>query len=161
MKPYQITEHTADIGLQIWGRDFKELLIHGAEGLFDLVTDLGKMKRLLRALPVPAWPAGRRQAGEKNSGSAKVSVNLEAENAAELFLRWLREWVFLFSTKRVIPVRYHFSKLTQRQLAALIDCVIFDPRVHEQKYEIKAVTYHAFKISSSVKGWSAEVIFDV
>ena len=147
MKAYQITEHTADIGLRIWGRDFKDFLIHGAEGLFDLITDLNKIQSLHK--------------DKKNSDLKSVPLRLKAENEAELFLKWLREWIFLFSTKRIIPVRFHFSKLTHEQLDALIDCAIFDPRVHEQRYEVKAITYHAFKIQHTAKGWTAEVIVDI
>ena len=135
------------IGLRISGRSFKALLIHAAEGLFDLITDSKAIKRLQR--------------DQRRSSSTKVRLKLKAENAAELFLQWLREWLFLFSTKKVIPVQYRFDKLTQKELTASAKCEIFNPRVHEQRYEVKAITYHAFKIHRSAKGWSADVIVDV
>ena len=147
MKAYQITEHTADIGLRVRGRDLKELLIHSAEGLFHLVTDLDQVKRLHK--------------GPKTSKLTAVSLDLKAGNAADLFLRWLREWLFLFSAKRLIPVRFHFRKLTEKRLSAVADCATFDPCLHEQRYEVKAITYHAFKIERGAKGWIAEVIADV
>ena len=38
MKPYEVIEHTADIGIRAGGRDLKELFTHMAQGMFSLVV---------------------------------------------------------------------------------------------------------------------------
>ena len=42
--PYEVIEHTADIGLKIWGKDLPSLFRDAAEGFFDLVTDFSLLQ---------------------------------------------------------------------------------------------------------------------
>ena len=44
MKRFEILDHTADIGLMIYGNDLKSLFEHAGEGFFHLITDLKKVK---------------------------------------------------------------------------------------------------------------------
>ena len=69
MKPYEIIDHTADIGLRIRGRTLPELFTHAALGLFDLITDLDE-------IPL---------------GKERIPLHLKAEDLGDLFLKWLRE----------------------------------------------------------------------
>ena len=38
MKPYEVFEHTADIGLQAYGSTLSELFIHAAQGMESLMV---------------------------------------------------------------------------------------------------------------------------
>ncbi len=134
-------EHTADVGLRIRGRDLKELFIHAAAGFFDLVTEV--------------------ETGEEPSGRIWQRFQLGGENTGDLLLKWLRELLFVFSTKRIIFKEFEFKKLTDRELDVHAVGVLFDPARHGQKVEVKAVTYHGFKLETSKEGWMAEIIFDI
>ena len=143
MKPYEILEHTADVGLRIHGRHLKELFAHAALGLFDLITDCDRIKK------------------EKEAGPAARTFRLTGEDAGGLLLKWLRELLFTFSTKHFVFWKFNFKKITERELEVAAEGGIFNPSAHEQKYEVKAVTYHQFKIEKTKQGWVAEVILDI
>ena len=143
MKPYEIFEHTADIGLKIHGRNLEELFRHAALGLFDLITDTAQIKASPNARP------------------ETVDLRLEAADEGELLLKWLRELLFLFSARKFVPYDFAFSEINSAALKARVSTAVFDPSAHEQKYEVKAVTYHEFKIRHDASGWHAQVILDI
>jgi len=140
MKPYEVIEHTADVGLRIYGQNQQELFVHGALGLFDLITDIDKIKI---------------------EDASALSFDLEEENLGDLFLSWLRELLFTFSTRQIVFKEFVFQELTDRRLKALGYGKVFDPKQDEQKCEVKAVTYYQFKLEKQKEGWVAEVIFDI
>ena len=75
---HEIMEHTADIGLRVFGEDLKELFANAADGLFDLIVgDLGTIRHE-RAIP----------------------LTVEAQDVEELFADWLRELLYLCNAER-------------------------------------------------------------
>lgn len=144
MLPFEIIEHTADIGLHIRGANQEALFRNAASGLFSLITDLERMKTV--------------NAAEEET---PVSIRLKGENAEALFFNWLRELLFLFSTRHLVLDQFRFEKLTAHELTAAALGRKFDPKLHEQKYEVKAVTRHQFRVEKTKSGWSAKVIFDI
>lgn len=144
MKPaYEPFEHTADIGLKIYGANREELFRHAARGLFELITDSDKIKEDQKA-PV-----------------SDVQFKLNAEDCGLLLLKWLRELLFLFSTRKLVPLKIDFAKISEACLEAKISGKIFNPDRHEQRYEVKAITYHEFGIRKEDAGWTASVIVDI
>ena len=141
MKAYEIIEHTADVGLRIHGSTGEELFCHAALGLADLITDTSR----LHSLPL----------------DRKISFGLQGENTEDLFLKWLREILFVFSTRKLILLSFDFKILTAHRLQVEAQGLVFDPEKHESNYEVKAVTYHGFKMEKTKSGFEAEVIFDI
>ncbi|MBU3759535.1 MAG: archease [Candidatus Omnitrophica bacterium] len=142
-KPYTHFEHTADVGVTFYGRTLEDLLRHAAEGLFDLVTDTEKLRRDDQAL------------------SQIVRIQISEDNAGDLLLMWLRELLYLFSTRKVIPVEFLMERISDKHIEARITAKIFDAQRHEQRHEVKAVTRHAFRVGRTSEGWTASVVFDV
>lgn len=143
MKTYEIIEHTADIGIRVYGTSFRDLLIHAAMGMFHIITDGGVCA-----------PSG------KPENSAQIRI--EAEDDQELFLAWLRELLFIFSTQKLIINEIKFTRLTPRALEAEVSGYRMDPDTEDCGCEIKAVTYHLFEMKGSdAGGWTAQVIFDI
>lgn len=141
--PYETFEHTADIGLRIRAKDLSQLFRDAAEGFFNLVTDF------------------RAAQNQRSSSPSEVEINLQEENIEELFMRWLQELLFIFSTRKLILLDYRFTTLTPMLLKLKAPAVCFDPKQYESRYEIKAVTFHKFRVTQDASGWSAEVIFDI
>ncbi len=139
MRPYEIFDHTADTGLRVYGRDLPELFRNGAAGFFDLVTDFGKIRKK----------------------EARVRIEIEKQDPGELFLAWLRELLYQFSAKHFVFYEFDFSEIGETKLRAEASGEIFEPGRHEQKCEVKAVTYHGFKLERKENLWTAEVIFDI
>ncbi len=141
MIPYEVIEHTADIGLKIRGENLEALFRNASLGLFSLITNIDTIKQ--------------------SENKVSLEFQLEAENAGELLLKWMREILFFFSAKRYIPCEINFENIQQKKLSVKIKTGNFDPNKHEQRYEVKAVTYHGFKIEENPDGWMAEVILDI
>jgi SHS2 domain-containing protein len=147
-KPYEVIEHTADIGLVIRGKKLDELFVHAAHGLFDLMTDVKKIRQRVRK-------------EAKDASKAAMTLRLEGEDAGDLFLKWLRELLFIFSTRRIVFDRFDCRRLTEKELEFDAAGFIFDPQKDVQRAEVKAVTYHEFKMEKKPEGWTARVILDV
>ena len=143
--PYEIFEHTADIGIKISGNDLPELFTHAAFGLFNLVTDFDRIKL---------------QEKREEAGSF-LDLEIEAADLQALLLCWLRELLFLFSTRRLLFTRFEFTTLAPGKLKARLSAIPFYPDRDEAKHEVKAITYHQFEVKQTLSGWEAKVIIDI
>jgi len=134
----EIIEHTADVGLGIWGKNLEELFRLGAEGMFSLIADLSQVE-----------------------AKEREKVELEAGSVGELFHDWLDELLYLFDTRHILFRNYEFEKLDEKHLRAIAtgEKVNFDK--HDLHKEIKAVTRHNYRVEKGPGGWEAEVLFDI
>src|SRR2546425_10397967 len=77
MSPFEVFEHTADIGLRVEADSLELLFVEAARGLYSLMVED----------PAAIEP---REA---------VAIELEAEDLEGLFVDWLRELVFRSETE--------------------------------------------------------------
>ncbi|MBP7764159.1 MAG: archease [Syntrophaceae bacterium] len=133
-------DHTADIGIEIYGRTKKELFTNAARALYDVMIEI-------------------KEPLQKKRYRKKVSI--EGADAADLLVNFLRELLYLFNGKRLVPVSCAITGMAARRLSATLAVVRFSPQVHTVRTEIKAVTYHGLVVERGKKGWRAKVIFDV
>ena len=136
---HEIMEHTADIGLRVFGEDLKELFANAADGLFDLIVgDLGTIRHE-RAIP----------------------LTVEAQDVEELFADWLRELLYLCNAEHWLFSKFEVQDIDSKRLKARCFGEPYDPSRHVWEMEIKAVTYHRLRVERVEDGWSAQVIFDI
>jgi len=140
MPNYVMFDHTADIGIEIFGRTKKELFANAALALYEVMIETQK--------PLPA----------KRYLS---NVAVEGADSADLLVNFLRELLYLFNGKRLVPVSCAITGLAARKLSADLAVVRFNPQAHTVRTEIKAVAYHGLVVARGKKGWRAKVIFDV
>ncbi len=138
MRSFELVEHTADAGIRARGSTLAELLAACAEGMLSILVEGGEERETLA-----------------------IALALDAEDAEELVHAWLRELLFRFSAEGLILRRFDFHETTPTRLRATCHGETFDPARHQGGAEIKAVTYHAFKVEQTSEGWVAEVLFDV
>lgn len=138
MKKYDLIEHTADIGIKAYGRSLQELFENAAFGLFEIIADLENVKP-----------------------KERFEITLDEENKEELFVAWLRELLYKFSTNQILFNNFVIRELTDTKLNAFAWGEKMDKSKHNIKAEVKAVTYHGLKLEKSQTGWQTEVIFDV
>jgi len=140
MPDFEFIEHTADVGVRVYGKAIEELFRNSARALFELIVD------------------------DKPQPQTEETLNLEAENFEELLVTWLNELLSLFFAYRFLPVEYNVAienKGPKKNLKSRLKGVNFDPYQKKIKMEIKAATYHNLKVKQIDKGWMAEIIFDV
>ena len=130
MKKYETFDHTADIGVRIFGRTYEEVFANAAYALFDLITDLNTVQEKL------SFP-----------------IHLQARDSEELLVRWLSELVFIHESRQALLKGFSFSHLDPQSLTAVARGETFDPARHVWNLEIKAVTYHQIYIGKVNGAW--------
>jgi SHS2 domain-containing protein len=138
MPIYELIDHTADIGLRIYGTTPKELFEHAATALFDVLTDPAHVE--LRETRV---------------------LRLSRDSQEELLVEWLGSLLYLFDTQHFLCSRFAIDALTGTRLSATVAGEVFSPERHEIKTELKAVTYHNLSIVQEGGVFKATVILDV
>ena len=138
MKPgFELTEHTADVGIRAWAPDLGELFAQAAKGLFAVMVD-------------PATVSGR----------LIRPVQVEAESVESLLHDWLDELNAMQQTHGELYNRFTVS-VEDTVLVAHIEGEPLDPSRHELHVEVKAVTWHDLRIRCGQTGYEAFVLLDI
>jgi SHS2 domain-containing protein len=136
---FEELEHTADAGLRVFGSDLREILENAAEGMFSLIGSVSFAERDL----------------------AEHRLEVTFATAEEALLQWLQALLLEFDRHGFFPVKVSMD-LRPGRLTASLRGVVFDPRRHELRSELKAVTQHGLRVTRAPEGGlEAEVIFDV
>ena len=138
MKRYEIVDHTADVGIKVYGKDLKELFVNAAYGMFDIIADLKGLKT-----------------------STSIAIELQAEDPEELLVAWLDELLYNFCTKNIIFSEFKIQKMDKKKVKA----EAFGRHIGDKKSrlntELKAATYHDLKIEKKSGTYQVQIIFDV
>ncbi|NQU03231.1 MAG: archease [Syntrophaceae bacterium] len=137
-KKYTVFDHTADLGVEIYGRDEKELFSNAAHAIFDIMTDI-------------------------NAVYTKVErdIHVEGSGLEDLLVNFLREILYLFNGEGLSLHNFLVSEMDSYHIKGTIRGEFFDPNRHRLNMEVKAVTYHRTEVKKGSHGWTALVIFDV
>ena len=138
MKRFEILDHTADIGLIVYGVDLKALFENAGEALFHLITDLKKVRR-----------------------PTKRTVEIEKENLERLMVDWLNELLYLHDVEHLLFKKFNVESVGKDGLKAVVKGEAFQEGVHVIKTEVKAVTYHQIEVRKTNGRWRAQVILDL
>jgi SHS2 domain-containing protein len=138
-KKIEILEHTADLAVRINARDEPDLFETGAQAVYELVGQ-----------PVTT------QAEPQD-----YPLEIEAGNREDLFHDWLAEILYFFQVRRVFFEGFRFEVLTPNHVKAVGRGRAIDVEKSHMRIEIKAVTYHHFRVESTPQGLIATVIFDI
>lgn len=133
-------EHTADLGLRVIADDPSALFRAGAEGLFGaIVADRGEVEP-----------------------RESESVELQADDLADLWLGWLNELIFRSETRQRLYSRFEVAVADDlRSLRATIAGEAIDDGRHHLEHEVKAATRHGLVVERKNGGWKAEVVLDI
>ncbi len=138
---YRELPHTADLAIEVRGRDLKELFKNAALSLVDLA-----MADEVEVRPVDS-----------------VRVEAQGSDLEDLLVRFLSEVHYVVFGKMFVFSDISIEKLDEKKffVSARVFGEQFDPGRHEFEVEIKAVTYHMVEVKRDSEGWIARVVFDV
>jgi Uncharacterized conserved protein len=137
-KKFRFIDHTADIGVIIFGESLPELFQHAAESFFSIVTEPKTIHEI-----------------------ETRSFSLEAPGLEELLVSWLNEFLFLFETQGLLFSRFEIKNLSQEHLDATAWGEKYTAEKHPIKRIIKAVTFHHLFIQKQKGMWKTQIIFDL
>ncbi len=140
MKPYEIIEHTADVGIKANGTTLKELFENAAKGMFGVIG--GK--------PHPEAKIKK-----------KIEIKKEVETLEELLVAWLSELLYIFNKEEILFSSFNILELNNNRIVGEAKGAKIDLSKGTVQTEIKAVTFHDLKIEEWKNGFNCKIIFDV
>ena len=138
MKKYDFFDHTADMGLLVYGQSLAGLFENAGFALFDVLTDTARVKP--------------RQTQR---------FNLQRDNVEELLVEWLSSLLYAFDAEGILFSKFSVEHIDSLSLTASAHGEPFSAGCHEIKTSLKAVTYHGLSIRQENGLWQATVIIDV
>ena len=132
---FRVLEHTADALVEVHGKTLDERFANAAYALFDLMTDVSKVK-----------------------STGELRITLEADTREQLLVDFLQELLFVNDTEDLVFSEFKV-KTDGRKLEAVIWGEKFDDKKHTKRSVVKGVTYHKLEFNDQ-KG-TLTILFDV
>lgn len=132
----EIIDHTADIGIKVYGKTIEELFKNSAYGLYKIIEI--------------------KYEGEERP----FEIKLESEEIEGLLVKFLNELIYYIETKRLGDdiERIEIEKDDKNfKLRAKMNM----KNVKSIKKEVKSATYHNLKIEKKGDNYTATIIFDL
>jgi SHS2 domain-containing protein len=136
--PYEVFEHTADIGIHAYGNTLAELFMHAAQGMESLLV-----------------------APEQVQIITSRDITVEGHDNVSLLIAWLNELIFLFDTEYLLFRTFVIESISATSLSARASGEAYDVRRHDLSSAIKAVTWHEASVTHNDEGYKARIIFDI
>jgi SHS2 domain-containing protein len=136
--PYEVFEHTADIGLHAYGSTLAELFIHASQGMESLMVPLEQIQEV-----------------------SSHEIAAEGHDHVSLLVSWLNELIFLFDTEYLLLCHFEIEHFSDTAIKGRATGERYDPARHELSSAIKAVTWHEAAVTHDNTGYQARIIFDI
>ncbi len=136
--PYEVFDHTADIGIHAYGATLVELFMHTAMGMESLMV-----------------------APEQVQEISSHGITVTGHDTVSLLIAWLNALVLLFDTDYLLFREFKIETLTETQLIGQAFGEPYNSQRHELSSAIKAVTWHEAAIETTEYGYKARIIFDI
>jgi SHS2 domain-containing protein len=138
MQPYEVFEHTADVGIHAYGSSLSELFVHAAQGMESLMVAPDQVRLLTRR-----------------------EIVAEGHDTVSLLIAWLNELIFLFDTEYLLLRDFVIDSISETRLSASATGEPYAALRHDLSSAIKAVTWHEAAVTHSDAGYKARIIFDI
>jgi len=135
---YTLLDHTADLGIRVWGADLQNLFKNAGKALMQILIS-----------------------GESLQTPHAKKITLSGDDLADLMVLWLGEILYLLVGDELVVTSFPIVDVKSSRLNAVVETIPFDPEFHEILNEIKAVTYHQIQVVQKGTRWEAQVIFDL
>lgn len=132
-KRFEEVEHTADAALRVHARDWGELFINAAHGMFGLMAD---------------W--------EESPPAKEQEISLQAIDGETLLVDWLNELLYLHEMKEVVYTGFEIRDISPTTLRA----TAWGTKRWTPKTAIKAVTFNELHIEKTSEGYTVTIVFD-
>jgi SHS2 domain-containing protein len=135
---YRLIDHTADYGIEAFGKDLKQVFENAAFAICDLIIEPNCLQ-----------------------GRHTEQLIIIGDDVNDLMMNWLREILYRFHGMEMLIKQTSVQQIIETRLMADITYDFFEKEHHEIQNEIKAITYHQFEVQKVADGWVARFIVDV
>ncbi len=136
MKQYELIEHTADIGLNAYGKTLREAFANAACGMFSIIAELENVREI-----------------------ETHRVEVSADDTEGLLFDWLNSLLYYFDVEMLLFRRFDIIEFADTRLVAECRGEKYDPSRHQLKNGVKSATYHMLEVDR--KNNRVRVIFDI
>ena len=136
-KPFAEIDHSGDIGIEAWGKDFAEMMENATRGLFGLLCR-GDVRPMITR-----------------------EVRMESASAEDLLVDWLGEVISLSGVHGELYGEVTIRKTGEWYAEGAIAGERTDATKHDLRFDVKAATYHGLKVEALPGGFHGRVIFDL
>ena len=134
--PFEVIDHTADVGIVARGATLAEAFASAARGMFSIIAELDAVRE---------------------TESRRVEID-EADPEALLF-EWLNSLIYFFDVETLLFRRFDILELDGGRLEAVCHGEKYDTSRHCLKTGVKSATYHMLEVDT--KNNRVRVIFDI
>jgi len=132
---------TAEAAFEAYGKNLDEVFANSALAIAETMTDSAKIKPKI-----------------------KKSIRLVNSDLNTLLVDFLNEIVRMTDTDNLFFSKFK-TKITDAGGTWILQAVLagekINPKKHELRADIKAVTWHMFELKKGRTGWTARVVLDV
>jgi SHS2 domain-containing protein len=136
--PFEILEHTADVGVLARGRTLAEAFAHAAEGMFSIMVDLEDVREV-----------------------EQRSMAVEGHDWPSLLVAWLSELLYYSDVDGLLFERFEIEDIRPYALRAVAFGEQVDRLRHELGTGVKAITRHMLEVEEGPEGWRVQVLLDI
>ena len=144
-KDFEEFDHTADIGIKIYGTSLEELFRNAGRGMFQIMRS----------------DSGEGLLGSDRESDQSVSIELESPDVESLLRDWMGELLYMHTTERLYFTEFSIQSISRTQVKASAKGFEFSADDENRLMDIKAVTYHGLQVREISDGYEAQVIFDI
>lgn len=142
MKRFEWVEHPSDIGFQAYGRNIAEAFENAALALFEVMIDTSKVEP-----------------------REETTIELEAEDEKALLYDWLERFLYLHDARGLVMSKFKVERIERSngrfKLRARVWGERFDPKKHDARTEVKAITYHMMEIKREPGKCFVQAVVDI
>ncbi|MBI4889329.1 MAG: archease [Acidobacteria bacterium] len=138
MEPFEVLDHTADMGFRARGTTLEELFENAALALIHTALDASRA-----------------------AAYAPRQLTAGGEAREELLVNWLNEVLYLLDAERFVPARFEAIWFDGDSVFAQIIGERRDDQRHPPRIVVKAATYHQLRVEEHNGQWEAEVCLDI
>ncbi len=134
MPPFEILEHTADVGFRAFGATPADLFENSARALLSFTSG-------------------------SDGAAIERAIDLQGEDYESLLVNWLSELLYLFDSGEFAAAAFHIGAISPTRLGARLSGA--PRRSAAWRLIVKAVTYHQIEVKETGGRWEATVYLDV
>jgi len=136
--PYEVLEHTADVGLRVYGNTLQELFANAGLGLMSLAFE-----------------------SQTVQPNRRLALSVQGADLEDRLVHWLSEILYFVDAEGWIFSRFSIGRCEGNAIEGDGWGERRDPATRSRAVAVKAVTYHQVSVKETAEGWEAVVYFDI
>ncbi len=137
-KKYRTVNRPSELLVKVSGKTQAELFANSAFALFDLMTDVEKIKL------------------EEN-----LPLEVEGVDRDDLMVNWMRELLYLFQGSGYLLREFQIHEVKEDYVRGEVGGEKYDPDRHEIQRDIRSIAFQQSRIEKTGDQWIAQVIFEL